>query len=313
MRSPWEDTIIVALRDLQWIDRHAELGMDVPIPSAFIKLDSTVEQTLGDLLLQQRERFYLFEVKSSETTISTEWLGRKKKVFNSLARFMKAMEKRPNEAFQFEDVLWTSLRCHHIAYWSEEIFDPSEPHGTILAQPYLTACSKREAPGFENPLLARFLIGEQKPYGRGSGFVHKAIPVSALRRGRAHITEEVGEDGEYVNAEPTGLSLSSFLAYLDFLLRWAEGGSTALNAIICSDEGIVERIRSVHELRRFLVRAKQKPMPSRKRETHQKQIVKRAERMFLKTDSLRLNLFPNPTPIAKPHPSNAPRQRRCRP
>jgi hypothetical protein len=68
----WEDTIILAIRDMQWI--HA-LTSARPWPArSLIKFDGHPEEALGDLAMAQDQRFFLIEAKSSPSEFHTEWI-----------------------------------------------------------------------------------------------------------------------------------------------------------------------------------------------------------------------------------------------
>jgi hypothetical protein len=54
----WEDTVILALRDLQWV--KARPGR----PAGLLKLDGNVETALGDAITSAGGRYFLFEFKS---------------------------------------------------------------------------------------------------------------------------------------------------------------------------------------------------------------------------------------------------------
>lgn len=89
---PWEDSLIVALRDLQWIRknratlyemrRHGKAATDaeraaiqakvkdLPVPPALLaKLDGNAESASGDVLTSVEKRFFLLELKASEVAL----------------------------------------------------------------------------------------------------------------------------------------------------------------------------------------------------------------------------------------------------
>ena len=78
MASLWEDTFVIALRDWQWIKQAQSLSSQQCVsriyPSAFIKLDGKVEETLADVIFSANERFFLIEVKAKQGRIRDEWI-----------------------------------------------------------------------------------------------------------------------------------------------------------------------------------------------------------------------------------------------
>lgn len=76
-QSPWEDTLILAFRDMQWIRKiqaatnRDTLSLAEP-PSLLAKLDGNAETVSGDVLTGYRGRFLLLEFKSSKSLCVTE-------------------------------------------------------------------------------------------------------------------------------------------------------------------------------------------------------------------------------------------------
>lgn len=76
-QTPWEDTLILAFRDMQWVRKiqsatnttTAELAEP---PSLLAKLDGNAETASGDVLTGCRGRFFLLEFKSSKSLCATE-------------------------------------------------------------------------------------------------------------------------------------------------------------------------------------------------------------------------------------------------
>lgn len=124
---PWEDALIIALRDLQWLKKNqgisqifnsklrASLGSEVVLkrvdristpPPLLAKFDGNAESASGDVLTSSGKRFFLFEMKASESLLSSE-TG--KFVFNCLALV------NPEHS---EDQLFIELsrRGHHALY-----------------------------------------------------------------------------------------------------------------------------------------------------------------------------------------------------
>lgn len=87
-RFPWEDTLILAFRDIQWQKTVKEF-LDTPVnndsPASFIqhklsrpnppllaKLDGNAENASGDVLTSAHQRYFLLEFKSGLSKSSTE-------------------------------------------------------------------------------------------------------------------------------------------------------------------------------------------------------------------------------------------------
>ncbi|MGF6774868.1 hypothetical protein [Paraburkholderia sp. GAS334] len=124
---PWEDSLIIALRDLQWLkknralkeifdaERRASLGSEVvrqrvsdvsKAPPLLAKFDGNAESASGDVLTSSEKRFFLLEFKASEAALSSE---NGKFVFNCLASL--ALENPDDKVF-----LELSRRGHHVLY-----------------------------------------------------------------------------------------------------------------------------------------------------------------------------------------------------
>ncbi|HBO3166663.1 TPA: hypothetical protein L4R86_000346 [Pseudomonas aeruginosa] len=75
--SPWEDSLILAFRDMQWI-RKIQTSARKPIkhlaqpPALMVKLDGNAESRAGDVLAGYNEHYFLLEFKSSRSRFNTE-------------------------------------------------------------------------------------------------------------------------------------------------------------------------------------------------------------------------------------------------
>lgn len=80
----WEDTLIFAVRDMQWREqvRAFSEGKRAAMPPALLKLDGNAESALGDAIASADGRFFLLEFKGHHSDLGTE---HKK----SLVAFMK--------------------------------------------------------------------------------------------------------------------------------------------------------------------------------------------------------------------------------
>lgn len=109
--KPWEDTLILAFRDMQWIKKiqnpeytkRQELAKP---PALMIKLDGNAETAAGDILAGINQRFFLFEFKSAPTGFKSE---EKKQVHQRLVN-------AGSEDNYDEELLELSRRGHFLVY-----------------------------------------------------------------------------------------------------------------------------------------------------------------------------------------------------
>lgn len=66
-RRPWEDTLIIALRDLQWSKSKSP-----PVGMGLFKFDGQAETALGDMKFQAGSKYFLLEAKANAKAISEE-------------------------------------------------------------------------------------------------------------------------------------------------------------------------------------------------------------------------------------------------
>ncbi|MDH1107374.1 hypothetical protein N5C55_06485 [Pseudomonas otitidis] len=107
-QAPWEDALILAFRDMQWIRKiQSANGLDpselAESPALFAKLDGKAETASGDILTGHKGRFFLLEFKSSRTKFSREKVS--KSVYTVLTN-----PKLPEECSLH------SVRGHFIVY-----------------------------------------------------------------------------------------------------------------------------------------------------------------------------------------------------
>ncbi|MEX3964849.1 hypothetical protein AB4Y42_21985 [Paraburkholderia sp. EG286B] len=126
---PWEDPVIIALRDLQWMkhardsrrsieawlrnpgDEEAQQSAQKAIqqlnspPDMLLKLDGNAESASGDVLTSSRQKYFLLEVKAGERAMRSE---RDK----FMARFMKSLESKAGG----DVVISFSKRGHHLLF-----------------------------------------------------------------------------------------------------------------------------------------------------------------------------------------------------
>jgi hypothetical protein len=141
----WEDTIVLALRDVQWqvaLSKQNASQADWPQlyrPSRIIKLDGRAESSLGDVALRTDHRFLLIEVKSTEERVKDEWWKgsfKAKKLYKRLATMVDAAKSSGGVASLMRDL---SLRGHLVAFWDPGTNEGEIRLGNIELEPYLQA------------------------------------------------------------------------------------------------------------------------------------------------------------------------------
>lgn len=272
MNEPWEDSLIIALRDAQWMRLMRENaaneknpGHNKHSPGLFLKFDGNPEQNLGDLAVGIGDLFYLFEAKSGRSKLNTEWKItekneiRQKRVFNTLQQLANEWMSQPHDQLLIEKIGW-SLSCHHFLYWSELVFSHEDHFRNLHVEPYLLGCSAKSAPGVPES-LSSFIVAEQLP-GKNKYAIHRqrskdmrreCLPLLAVLDARGAIAFRGTEPGNAANyCCRMGLPLESFKSYLRFLIKsWSEDDES-LNALICSDTGYVRRLTKFSDLKHVL-------------------------------------------------------------
>lgn len=153
MNQLWEDTIVTALRDAQWL----RCGRRIPksaFPSGFVKLDGNAESALGDVVYSSEERYFIFEVKALRSDIVSEWdrsdAKSPKMVYQCLANYWSRLEdlssiidKNEEEQRVYSKILWffkMSLAGHHFIYWDAWKDGHGQECGEIVVESYVAAC-----------------------------------------------------------------------------------------------------------------------------------------------------------------------------
>lgn len=154
MTQLWEDTIVTALRDAQWLRCPGRRLPKSAFPPGFVKLDGNAESAIGDVIYSAEERYFIFEVKARRADAKSEWVVAKgnapKRAYRTLAEYWEALEKLSsldeksvNEK-EFESNLLMffklSLAGHHFVYWDDWVDDCGEEIGEIVVEPYIGAC-----------------------------------------------------------------------------------------------------------------------------------------------------------------------------
>ncbi|MDF9619791.1 hypothetical protein P5705_19255 [Pseudomonas entomophila] len=234
-RTPWEDSIILAFRDMQWMRRQnanyealvSALRQSDTLegetllknfliqtrtpPPLLAKLDGHAETASGDTLTAINQRFFLLEFKASKGKLRTE----KKKFMHELMTFVDPVGDR-----HFVDL---SRQGHFVVY-------PTFPKAPPLAQ-------QGFLPVHESRL-------ETQPYLdalRGK----QLLPPGDKRK---HIAPAKADEVLWDASQ--GLTLEEMACYLDALCyAHSEDGSThPMKAVIATPDGIFWPIADLSQL-----------------------------------------------------------------
>jgi hypothetical protein len=112
--APWEDGLIVVVRDLQWLKTLERLPTRQPttIPSPMFKFGGTTENAIGDVGISANDRFFLLEFKRDGKRAHDE-------IGKPLVKYMKALGLSEDSSAK-EWFLKSSRRGHHFVF-SEEV------------------------------------------------------------------------------------------------------------------------------------------------------------------------------------------------
>ncbi|WOS39926.1 hypothetical protein [Xanthomonas rydalmerensis] len=226
----WEDTIIIAMRDMQWSNfiesKKAEVlqyaapdssrnELPQPYPSGFVKFDGRAESKLSDVAIRDGERFFLFEVKSSLSKVRTEWRQKGEYLPKFLVERLSELVELAVTNELASEMLMLSLRGHFLTYWSADEYQ-GWLKGAITCSPYILACAAaRNSKEIARRRGIRRPVGIQKNVLvalRENKANSPAIPLSDLMREKYCMQFSTSE-------EPLSLGLDQgeFLKYVAFL------------------------------------------------------------------------------------------------
>lgn len=217
-RRPWEDALILAFRDMQWIRKiqHSESSakdhLAMP-PGLMLKLDGKAETATGDVIAGYNQRFFLFEFKAALELSYTE---KNKRIYDLLANVSPMY---PDGA----ELLELSGRGHFFVYprTKESLkntgtsFFPLH-HITLMAAPYIQLVCEYDDEKLEE---------SSKPLD------------------------------ETFHGNGNGLDLEEMSQYLASLLAQAEGSGgddAPLKAVIASPDGMFWPIGSLSDFMSFV-------------------------------------------------------------
>lgn len=271
----WEDTIITALRDMQWLNlqrlsRETEdlVRMMRVYPPGFLKLDGHAESSIGDVAMKEGERFFLIEVKSEEHAVRDEWqAGPAKDQEKELLARLKGLPEANEPMFKL------CLRGHFVAYWSGARKRPKEHWvpGEIVTEPYYLACARlrrncdvAEDVGLDHPgikysigvVLEADLLAQERTIAESLSAYLARAEQKADKPTRPTIPQTTAtlldlfsskvSVGVRVNAtrlhapQPAGLEAEEFQAYLTFLT--AHRTETPVHAVVLTSHGSFFRV-----------------------------------------------------------------------
>ncbi|WP_152236274.1 hypothetical protein [Xanthomonas sp. LMG 12460] len=283
MTRLWEDTVVTALRDAQWLRCARWKSPAAAFPPGFVKLDGNAESAIGDVVYSSGERYFVFEVKARRLGIRDEWVGsddkRPKLAYRSLARYWNRLEELSSwgeEDDQEEDdqkersallsFFKLSLAGHHFVYWDEWLDDDRGLVGEIVVEPYVVACAALFGAKDENPPW-QYL----KPWPRSYfGFT--------WGEGRNRLTSEVvslddaldsevntcfSEDGR-LRGRKVGLTINELQFYVNYLIGEDEE-EEGIFAVVMSDTGSFYRVvGSTRHLAEVMISSSPRMSPRRK-------------------------------------------------
>lgn len=290
MTKLWEDTVVTALRDAQWINCKGKSPKAVA-PSGFLKLDGNAESALGDVIYSANSRYYIIEVKSSSADISSEWTGGsakgspQKKVYSNLAARWHELEEAVDdlgsgrnvedirkEIFKHTNFIQKSVSCHLFAYWEHWTVDDADV-GQVVITPYLSGCLRNIDPKKFNgsPYINRhfdsdFLMGRNVG---GDSYVAEVAALGLMFEDGARVFAVNTNGGENVSwSALLGLKLKDFQDYINELVGYSGDDVPEMHGIMMSDSGqVFEFFSSLSELKlalNFVVAANKLKPASRK-------------------------------------------------
>jgi hypothetical protein len=150
INTVWEDTLIIALRDLQWrkaiapyldgSDGFHARSKEANFPGMLLKFDGNAESKVGDVLTStQQGLYFLIEFKSSQNEVASEWRGKGKYLYHFLSELCDlAKSKDQQEQVTAKAMIRVCLAAHHLAYWTgAKKVTPDLSAGVISCLPYL--------------------------------------------------------------------------------------------------------------------------------------------------------------------------------
>lgn len=252
MSDLWESSVVIALRDHQWIRRTCK----TTFPDQFISLGGDTEAANGDAIFLEGEKLFLFEIKSLQAKVREEWAGRSEPKLAFERIFKEYISYMDKGSFYSQGLrLRQSMRCHHFVFWSAERRSGNRVAGNLNVAPYLTmAASKLTADNWpgdwcterhiskirENFGLIEWIEedGRAVPYDTNSVFIGEMSSAGAFFS-RHHDRPEICE---------LGLDPKEFDEYV----TWLGGGDLPIDAVVLSSQGTFFRhVKKMSELQQI--------------------------------------------------------------
>lgn len=258
MGAVWENTLVVVLRDLQWIN-HIKNGNLTRPPNFFQVLEGNAESLTGDLIISEASRFFLLELKSDEHGISSEWgkrpSGLPKFVFSKLRALVRKMNRARAESGdaleEDKNIYFMSLRGHHFAYFSP-INKPGISVGDIWIEPYIMACARKstsETLGMPKAKRNWRLIKKWS----GNEQVYTRLTYGDVVGKSAHLVKFYQKEQQIEKIGQLGLTREEMDRYLGYLADGSEEGDRLVKSALIDDEGhffgVVESMEDLDNLR----------------------------------------------------------------
>ncbi|WP_044870082.1 hypothetical protein [Pseudomonas sp. LFM046] len=215
---PWEDTLILAFRDMQWIHKiqHSTSTVKTHLarpPGLMIKLDGNAEAAAGDVITSVGRRYFLLEFKSAASLFYTEKSKRVHDLLNAIAYVRD----------DWQDLIGLSERGHFM------VFPRSKIGGDHVDKPFAQL----------HHLDLRCL-----PY-------YRAIQ----EEGRADLVAEAPKLGSVFYGKGAGLSLNEISQYLSALAEKgteSEGDDAPFKAVIADSKGLFWPVGKLSDFRGFV-------------------------------------------------------------
>ncbi len=239
--TPWEVSVLTALLNMRWL--HQARGKK-SLPDLINALDGPAETALGDVLLKEDDRLFLFELKASWTRATSE---AKKPIF-TLYEDLHAPAQQEPTITKFDELLLGSIRCHHLLYWEDDVaLSDGSVRGSISFSPYALFVLDRVIGSI--PSDHDFRHSHALALARhGATAVVEAASIESLFDGSATAASGNLISGEDVEFAELGLDQSAFLEFVQSLRGEDSEGDIIVKLIAFSPvSGFLRRISSLDE------------------------------------------------------------------
>ncbi|QGL96391.1 hypothetical protein FEO90_06175 [Stenotrophomonas maltophilia] len=257
MTDLWESSVVIAMRDWQWLGGLASSVF----PDQYLSLGGNAEAADGDAILLVGEKLFLFEIKSLFSKVSDEWYGREKPklAFDKLTKEYLAHIGQ-SSSYSSGSRLRQSLRCHHFAFWEAERRVERTVAGNVAVCPYilgvarkLTVCNSQGVLGakelgvIQAALIPFALVRSTESTESGEGWEEvETVPLDVMAIPSRTNVSHLGISGYINEFEPLGLDVNEFSDYV----KWLGGGvDHPIDAVVMSSKGkFFRHVRSMAEL-----------------------------------------------------------------